>query len=80
VKTNEQGKHIENELYSILPETLNIELIKIPNDLSLLICSSAAEEIFQQSNFIFIDSKFSFLIQVKWIMLLFLNHQKFHVS
>jgi len=61
VKNNEQGKEIEKQLYSILPETLNIDIINIDNHLSLIICSSIAEYIFQQSNFIsilFIYSNF----------------------
>ena len=46
---NQQGYEIEKRLYSILPKKLNIELVQIHHDLSLLICSSAAELIFQQS-------------------------------
>lgn len=46
---NQQGNEIEKRLYSILPKKLNIELVQINQDLSLLICSSAAEFIFQQS-------------------------------
>ncbi|CAF4053246.1 unnamed protein product [Rotaria magnacalcarata] len=45
----EQGKDIEKRLYSILPDTLNIETLKINNHLALLVCSPAAEYIFQQS-------------------------------
>lgn len=49
MKTIEQGKEIEKFLYSILPDSLNIDVLTIPDDLSLIICSSAAENIFQQS-------------------------------
>ncbi|CAF0869430.1 unnamed protein product [Rotaria sp. Silwood1] len=45
----EQGKDIEKRLYSILPNTLNIETVKIDTHLSLIICSSAAEYIFQEN-------------------------------
>ncbi|CAF3313561.1 unnamed protein product [Rotaria socialis] len=45
----EQGKDIEKRLYSILSDTLNIETLKINNHLALLVCSPAAEYIFQQS-------------------------------
>jgi hypothetical protein len=34
----EQGKDIEKRLYSIFPETLNIELITINNNLVLIMC------------------------------------------
>jgi hypothetical protein len=54
VKNTEQGKEIEKQLYSLLPNSLNIELLKIDNDLSLIVCSPAAEDIFQQSNLILI--------------------------
>jgi hypothetical protein len=49
VKNLTQGKEIEKYLYSILPDSLNINALKIPDDLQLIICSSAAETIFQQS-------------------------------
>lgn len=45
----EQGKDIEKELYSILPQEINIQNVTFHNNLSLLICSSAAESIFEQS-------------------------------
>jgi hypothetical protein len=51
VKNDEQGKDIEKQLYSILPDKLNINIVNIDNHLSLIICSSIAEYIFQQSNF-----------------------------
>ncbi|CAF0967945.1 unnamed protein product [Rotaria sordida] len=49
VKNIEQGKDIEKQLYSILPHTFNIETVKVDDHLALIICSSAAEFIFQQS-------------------------------
>jgi hypothetical protein len=49
VRNNAEGKEIEKSLYSILPHSLNIDILKIPNDLQLIICSSAAESVFQQS-------------------------------
>jgi hypothetical protein len=45
------GKEIEKSLYSILPDLLNIDVLKIPDNLQLIICSSAAETVFQQSIF-----------------------------
>ncbi|CAF1300850.1 unnamed protein product [Adineta ricciae] len=45
----EQGKEIEKQLHSIIPSTLNIDLVKIKEDLALLIRSSAAENLFQQN-------------------------------
>ncbi|CAF1221473.1 unnamed protein product [Adineta ricciae] len=45
----EQGKEIEKQLHSIIPPTLNIDLVKIKEDLALLIRSSAAENLFQQN-------------------------------
>jgi len=59
----EQGKTIEKQLYSILPERLNIELVKINDDLALLICSSAGENIFQQSKILFISFIYREFIQ-----------------
>ena len=46
----EQGKEIEKQLHSIIPPTLHADLVKIKEDLALLICSSAAENLFQLSN------------------------------
>lgn len=46
----EQGKEIEKQLHSIIPPSLSIDIVKIKEDLALLICSSAAENLFQQSN------------------------------
>jgi hypothetical protein len=83
VKNTEQGKEIEKQLYSLLPNSLNIELLKIDNDLSLIVCSAAAEDIFQQSNLIlivFIYIQIFINIQVKWTMRLFLNQRKLKVS
>jgi hypothetical protein len=60
----EQGKTIEKQLYSILPERLNIELVKInDDDLALFICSSAGEKIFQQSKFLLISFIYRNFIQ-----------------
>ena len=55
VRNNEQGKEIEKSLYSILPYSLNLDVLKIPDDLQLIICSSAAESVFQQSKITLID-------------------------
>lgn len=52
VKTLAQGKDIEKYLYSILPDSLSIDVVNIPDDLQLIICSSAAETVFQQNHFI----------------------------
>ncbi|CAF1139371.1 unnamed protein product [Adineta steineri] len=45
----EQGKEIEKHLNSLLPETLNFKVVKTSDDLALLICSSAGENIFEQN-------------------------------
>jgi hypothetical protein len=56
----QQGKEIEKRLYSLLPEKLNTEVVKTNDSLALLIYSSEAENIFQQSNlFLFIRTCFS---------------------
>lgn len=51
VNSIEQGKEIELILYEILPNMLNIQSMNIKTDLSLMICSSAAEKIFEESLF-----------------------------
>jgi hypothetical protein len=59
---NQQGKDIEKRLYSILPKKLNIDLVQINDNLALLICSAAAELIFQQSKERFFSNSIDFMM------------------
>lgn len=49
VNSIEQGKEIEQFLFDILPDSLNMRTLNMKEDLSLLVSSSAAEKIFEQS-------------------------------
>ena len=51
VKSIEQGKEIEQFLYDILPDSLDIQVLKIKEDLALVVSSSAAEKFFEESSF-----------------------------
>ena len=69
VKTIEQGKSIEKQLYSLLPKRLDTKLVKTNDAFALLICSSAAENIFQQSKFFLFIQAFSCFLSVFFIRL-----------
>ena len=50
VKTSEQGKDIEQFLHEILPKDLTVQPLNMKKDFSLIVCSSAAQKLFEESN------------------------------